>query len=427
MNCFQTPVSVCVTILLSSIFFFIIDNSYASDQFEELDIALKNYDKRQRPFRNISPVEVKVQMYISSLGPVSTKTFTFETEFYLRQWWNDPRINFTQGSISINGNPKSFLWVPDLFILNSHGTEMFEMVTETVRTEISFDGNVFMSAGFKAISSCNMDLQKYPMDSQTCSITFESYAFKNVHLNPVWNEKPLEYDKKSIKVPGFTVSNITTQVLIKTYSSGDIFPNLQVSFHLDRTFPYYLYRSYVPSFFLVILSWGTFQIPATAYPARVTLIITNFLANAFILQHASSEYTKVEYTTAIEIYLLVNICFIMITMVEYMFVVRTDPDDNMAWCISCESKLNTKAVRGKSYNVEKTNSTYCSDDVNKELDPTADVPCDSSVPEEVQSLKAASETKVPKLHKIDRISRVLIPILYIIFNIAYFAYYFSMS
>ena len=143
---YQTSVSVLATILLGSIFLSIVNKSCAVDEFNELDLALKNYDKRQRPYRNISPVDVKVNMFINALGPVSTKTFTFEIKFYLRHWWKDPRINFTKGSITINGNPKSFLWVPDLHIINSHGTKISEMITDTMRTIISFDGSIFMSA-----------------------------------------------------------------------------------------------------------------------------------------------------------------------------------------------------------------------------------------------------------------------------------------
>ena len=113
----------------------------------------------------------------------------------------------------------------------------------------------------------------------------------------------------------------------------EFFPVPRVSFHLDRTFSYYVYRSYVPSTFLVVLTWGSFLIPATAYPARVGLVVTNFLASAFILQGASAEFTKVEYTTAIEIFLLANICFILLTGVEYIFVIQLHPKrGGSKWC-----------------------------------------------------------------------------------------------
>ena len=393
-------------------------------ELEDLDIALKTYDKRVRPFKNIAPVEVKVQVYLLSFGPISTKTFTFEADIFLREWWIDPRINIKNGSVTLHDNPNLFLWVPDLFISNSHGADMHKMLSETVGTQISPNGHMFLSAGIKTSCSCNMNLQMYPMDSQTCTILFESYAYNGRKLNPVWHDQPLNYDKKSITVSGFSVRNITTDIYNNTYYSGEVFPRLRISFHMDRTFSYYLYRSYIPSIFLVMLSWGTFQIPANAYPARVTLIVSTFLASTFILQYASSEYTKVEYTTAIEIFLLVNICFIMTAMFEYMMVVRSHPRLKLPWCMSWKSKSSGKAVDTKKCDVEKAGSAYCNVTVNENEDQrSAGTTADNYL--QVKNLKRVDTIQVQNLHNIDRVSRVLIPIAYIIFIVVYFSYFLS--
>ena len=102
----------------------------------------------------------------------------------------------------------------------------------------------------------------------------------------------------------------------------EFFPLLQINIHVQRTVSYYIFRSYVPSSFLVVMTWGTFWLPQTTYPARVGIIVTNFLASAFILQGASAMYTKVPYTTAIEVFLLVNITFILAVMLEYIAVIQ---------------------------------------------------------------------------------------------------------
>ena len=106
-------------------------------------------------------------------------------------------------------------------------------------------------------------------------------------------------------------------------SSLEFFPLLYIHLHVKRTVSYYIFRSYVPSSFLVVMTWGTFWLPPTTYPARVGVVVTNFLASAFILQGASAMYTKVPYTTAIEVYLLVNITFILAVMLEYIAVIQT--------------------------------------------------------------------------------------------------------
>lgn len=91
---------------------------------------------------------------------------------------------------------------------------------------------------------------------------------------------------------------------------------------LKRSFPFYLYHVYIPGALLVVLSFTTFFIPPSAIPARVTLIVTNFLSTLFIFGGTSSLIPKKPYITAMEIYLLTNIVFIILVMIEYIFVLQ---------------------------------------------------------------------------------------------------------
>ena len=420
----KIPVFLCVTAVFSSIFLSTGIIRCSASKFQKLDVALKGYDKRERPLEDISPVEVKVQIALSALGPINTKTFTFEADIFLRESWNDPRINIqNESTIALTGiNPSLFLWVPDLHIINADHTQIQRMITESMCTWISPNGSVFLSTSIKGSFTCSMDLHLYPMDTQICSLELESYAFNDQDLNLVWEKLPVEYDQKSIKVSGFTVRKVYADVYNHSYTDLNMVSRrLKMSFHMDRTFSYYFYRTYVPSFFLVLLSWGTFHIPVTAYPARITLIMTNFLASTFILQHASSEYTKVAYTTAIEVYLLVNICFIMTTMLEYMIVLRIPPDIDILW-----SKVSSGEESIKKYNIEMEKSSHCNENMteDEEVDPGSFV-SDKRTQDKVKSSKDKNAKDVPTLHNIDRVSRLMIPIAYIIFNIVYFAYFLS--
>ena len=419
MNSLKVSPTMCATILFASIHLSISIYKSSASELKELDTVLKNYDKRVRPLRNTAPVEVKVQIALEALGPIDTKAFTFEVDFYLREFWTDPRIDIQNDSVIVlNGNPNLFLWVPDLFILNADDTKIHKMVTDPISTIIYKGGRIFISSATHVSFACSMDLHMFPMDSQICSLELESYAHDYQNLKLGWKDKPLDYDKKSIKVPGFTVINITTDSCNYTYATNYLYSRLRMSFHIDRTFSYYFYRTYLPSIALVILSWGSFQIPATAYPARITLILTNFLASTVILQHACSEYTKVEYTTAIEIFLLVNICFIMITMLEYMIVLHLHPDIKMPW-----SKIIGKKENEKKCNIEMAKSSHCNINVFEDGEYSDFALRGKNSLAEVKTSKEKDKSKAQKLHNIDRASRLIIPTAYIVFNITYFAYF----
>ena len=78
----------------------------------------------------------------------------------------------------------------------------------------------------------------------------------------------------------------------------------------------------MPNIFLVMLTWATFWIPADAVPARVTLIVTNFLATVFVIQQELAKIIRVEYTTAMQLLLITNLVFVSLAMVEYLVVLN---------------------------------------------------------------------------------------------------------
>ena len=53
-------------------------------------------------------------------------------------------------------------------------------------------------------------------------------------------------------------------------------------------------------------------------PARVTLIITTFLASTLILQSVTEQTIQVPYTTSMQLFLLVNIMFLLLSIFQYL-------------------------------------------------------------------------------------------------------------
>ena len=57
-------------------------------------------------------------------------------------------------------------------------------------------------------------------------------------------------------------------------------------------------------------------------PARVSLIVTNFLTSMLIFTQAGQSKPQVSYHTALELYTAMNAIFIMAVMLEYIFVLK---------------------------------------------------------------------------------------------------------
>eukprot|EP00112_Aurelia_sp_Birch-Aquarium-sp1_P002757 Seg1305.7 transcript_id=Seg1305.7/GoldUCD/mRNA.D3Y31 product="Glycine receptor subunit alpha-3" protein_id=Seg1305.7/GoldUCD/D3Y31 len=387
-------------------------------QVEGTDL-LKNltqdYDKRMRPNANGPPVNVSIQIGIVSLGPFNAKTFSFEVDMYLRHWWNDPRLRYPgSSSYNYNGNPADIIWVPDTYFENSKKAHTHAIMTENRRATISPNGDVYVSMRVTATSSCPMNLHLYPMDTQECPLLLSSYSFAGNDLNPSW-----------MKPKGVTVDTVSKKVEVSSYlfkgtrvekeivhlgQGNEFFAFLKCIFKVKRSFSTFINRVYVPSSFLVMLTWATFFIPHKSVPARVTLIVTNFLATVFVTQSATSQVASVDYTTALEVYLVTNVVFISITLIEYLFVLNLP---NRKW--SKKRKKSTAketSSNGKHDNGEM--ETILGDDV------------------EIKGKKceieaAPKEENGKEVHYIDNYAKIVVPIAYFLFIFTYFVYFLSIS
>ena len=121
------------------------------------------------------------------------------------------------------------------------------------------------------------------------------------------------------------IKNFSKVLKIFLFSFLEKYVLLKAKFKVSRTLSFYLYRIYLPAICLVILSWANFWIPAKAVPARITMVVTNFLATVFILQGAAGQLAKREDPTAMEYFLVINVIFVLAVMVEYLLVLNYKP------------------------------------------------------------------------------------------------------
>ncbi|XP_057291821.1 glycine receptor subunit alpha-3-like [Hydractinia symbiolongicarpus] len=388
--------------------------------FIDKQIKTGKYDKRLRPYSGGPSLSVKHQLYIISLGPIETTTFTFETEFYLRQWWTDPRIIFNASKTQLNSKiqPESIIWIPDLTIINARKVEFYH---SAVRTVLKGDGTVYISQRLKAKCNCLMDLTYYPMDTQKCQITFESFAYSRSDMILSWHKTPVITDH--IHTPAFSIESVEGTIKTMEFdidNRKEIYDNLIVTFKVKRTFLYFVYRVYVPTILLMIFNFGSYWIPATAVPARVTLIVTTFLASTFILQSVSGETVKVSYTTPLQLFMLVSVVLVVVAIVEYMVVLfikerhkklrkKSEIETNAGYVEQKKSKTNKHVVQ----NVNAIVSGY---------------PSQHAVTNGYRQKTVAPKTiqVMPKStlsFKIDIVFRTVLPFFYVIFCCSYFTYY----
>eukprot|EP00112_Aurelia_sp_Birch-Aquarium-sp1_P018049 Seg425.4 transcript_id=Seg425.4/GoldUCD/mRNA.D3Y31 product="Gamma-aminobutyric acid receptor subunit rho-1" protein_id=Seg425.4/GoldUCD/D3Y31 len=380
----------------------------ASSVSAQLTNATKNYDMRVRPYADSARLNITVQLGVIGLGPVDETSLTLGMDFYLRHWWKDPRLNFGSEVFNYNGDPSDMIWVPDTFFPNAVEAKSHKTLTTNTRTKFGPYGQVYVSTRMTLKTFCKMRLERYPFDIQTCRVQLESYSYTGRELRLSWRPKgpQVEYLEDHVQLSGYELVNIKGVTKNVHYITNETFQALEAEVKVKRTFTYHLYSGYMPSCLLVVLTWGTFWIPARAVPARVTLIVTNFLTTIFVIQQEGLKIIRVDYTTAVQIFLVVNLFFVLLSMVEYLVVL------NVRSCHKEERKL-TVISNGLAQGVAVGNLGTDEDKNGNDNLSTL----------ESQTKKQKRAFVLEDAHIVDYYSRFIVPLIYIIFLLTYVLYY----
>uniref|UniRef100_A0A8C6RW44 GABA(C) receptor n=1 Tax=Nannospalax galili TaxID=1026970 RepID=A0A8C6RW44_NANGA len=260
---------------------------------------------------------------------------------------------------------------------------------------------------------CNMDFSHFPLDSQTCSLKLESYAYTDEDLMLYWKngDESLKTDEK-ISLSQFLIQKFCT--------TSRLYNRLYINFPLHRHIFFFLLQSYFPATLMLMLSWVSFWIEDRAVPARVSLGIMTVLTMSTIITGVNASMPCVSYIRAVDIYLWVSFVFVFLSMLEYA-----------AFPCMCGMLHSRTMMLGGSYSESEANSL-------------AGYPRSHILPEEEQQdkivvhLSLSSESTFSRkkglfkdhmglsifqnTHAIDKYSRRLIfPAFYIFFNLIYWS------
>lgn len=285
---------------------------------------LHGYDKRVRPNYSGPPALVNVSFHIIGISSVSEVQMDFTTDFYFRQKWIDPRLEFKPvnqiDELCVGAEFAEKIWLPDTFFANEKTATFHKATTENTFIRVKHDGQVYRSIRLTVTCSCPMDLQYFPMDRQRCKIEIESYGYNTRDIDYRWesgNESVSLSGK--IELPQFKVLGFKMGHELQSLSSGD-YIRLYCEIHFVRSMGYYLIQIYIPASLIVIISWVSFWLHRNATPARVALGVTTVLTMTTLMSSTNAALPKISYIKSIDVFL--GTCFVMVfaSLLEYASV-----------------------------------------------------------------------------------------------------------
>ncbi|KAK7505254.1 hypothetical protein BaRGS_00003416, partial [Batillaria attramentaria] len=339
------------------------------------------YDNRIPPdFEEDYPTDVTIQIFVLSFDTVTESSMDYSVTIFLRVHWEDKRLKWgdanlpspdrddckTAYSSNANAEASSFppprttpsndtrdggngeddavpddsrcevlerlevgtkmmedIWLPDLYFVNDKEAKIHDVTMANRMLHIYRNGTISTSTRISMTLSCDMYLERYPHDEQTCSMFLGSYSYSKDNVEFQWHDTPIII-REGVTLPRFQVSLGQVGDCNFQFNQGSIimgnYTCIRADFHLVRQFGYYIAQVYVPSVLIVMLSWVSFWIDLDAIPARVSLGLLTVLTMTTQSTGEKSSLPRVSYLKAIDVWMAGCLVFVFAALLEFAYV-----------------------------------------------------------------------------------------------------------
>ena len=259
----------------------------------------KEYLKGEVPDK---PTVVRTRIEINNILEVNDKKMRITLDFYQELLWVDDRIKTFFPSEHpnkmsvLNNNLIDYIWKPDLWIQNLFEYKLHGILVPTgglvikaqepsslcestleCTNNTNKESTTLVTYNMEAQTTihCNFYFVNYPMDTQICELVMDvSYPYPDIV-------------KLSFELGLFGVtmknSNIDDFDITVKFEDRKNQTGIHAVIKLDRSILPYIIKCYLPCIAIITVSLISFLISIDSVPARVGLLVTQFLTVTNIL------------------------------------------------------------------------------------------------------------------------------------------------
>uniref|UniRef100_A0A914XAJ7 Uncharacterized protein n=1 Tax=Plectus sambesii TaxID=2011161 RepID=A0A914XAJ7_9BILA len=241
------------------------------------------------------------------------ESITFQT--ILDMIWKDENIGWNAnefGGTSSIMIPSDLLWKPVIFVYS--GLEVQYMVPDEQRfVSVQSDGTVRSQLPCTITNKCEMQIDKFPYDIQSCDITVGSWMYSTDQIDFVVGKEQLNatIDNGYFKGNGeWAVVSFDKELKKNTGSNGQQIPYVRYVAQLQRQPIYYICVLLIPTFVTATICLLGLFVPAVNTGERVEKVnigMTTLLAMGTILGIVADEMPKTTTLPLLGIYVLAEL------------------------------------------------------------------------------------------------------------------------
>ncbi|XP_034715399.1 5-hydroxytryptamine receptor 3A-like [Etheostoma cragini] len=311
-------------------------------------------------YKHSTMVELDVILY--AILAVIEKTQTFVPFIWVTMMWNNERISWDPAQfcgITHITIPRAMLWKPDLFI--------YEMIQKDDSPHnpymyVSYDGTITSEEDMKVVSTCKMDVHKFPFDTQRCNITIGSaiHYVNELRLLPSSNSsRATQFSREVMKSQGEWEF---LQLSIASYNftfDDRQWENLIYTFTMKRRPLLHVINFLLPILFFLSLDLASYFI-ADHRGEKLGFKVTVLLAISVLLLILNEILPSMSNKTPlIATYCIVIFALMLLSLLETILVTYLMEKDSVS---QEESRLRDKQEKVKIDNCnaeEKKRLTCC--------------------------------------------------------------------
>ncbi|KAK5966382.1 Ligand-Gated ion Channel [Trichostrongylus colubriformis] len=227
--------------------------------------------------------------------------------------------------MSFDDKFEKMLWSPNVCIVNTKSTTVHKSPKPNVLLMLMPNGTIWLNyrkLQVKVESPCSMNLERFPIDEQVCSLVFESYSYNTATVRIDWMPTPITV-LEDISLPDFDLAGVRTFKHTESYKAGEWY-RLTVELKFKRRYGFYILQMYFPTYISVFISWIAFCIDSKALPARIVLGVNSLMSLTFQFGNIIRSLPPVSYIKAIDIWMFTCVAFIFASLLELAFVAYQD-------------------------------------------------------------------------------------------------------
>ncbi|OWA51451.1 Neuronal acetylcholine receptor subunit beta-3 [Hypsibius exemplaris] len=317
-----TPITTEVAALRSPV-----TKSGLTDEQRLLRHLLQGYEKNVRPVRNAStPIVVRLGIALTHLFDLDERNQVFTTMVWLNQEWDDELLTWDPADyhgLTVLVVPCELLWLPDMILYNN--ADDYTNGYMKSRALVRHNGTVFWPPPTKMRSTCKVNIQYFPFDTQECQMKFGSWVYNGLQVDVVVQTGNVDL-KNYVKNGEWELQSVTVERHVTFYTSccPEPFPDVTFRIVIRRRGLYYAYNTLFPCIMMSVLTLLVFVLPPDS-GEKIALGITVLLAFSVIMLSVTEKLPETsDSIPLIGIYLTTVMTMASVSVIMTVVVINID-------------------------------------------------------------------------------------------------------